>query len=104
MSARKIEKGISADAIAPTRFALPLDGIRVHKNGIEFHSAEPLTLWKEVTLDLQTPLAVKKIHFTGVVVGCEGNGHTGYNVSMLITDISRHSQELLNLLSASRWQ
>jgi hypothetical protein len=102
MSARKIDSLSPVNAqSAQTRLSLSANEIRVRKNGIEFHSSSPLAAWKEMTLDLQSPQG-KKIHCTGVVVACSGNRHAGYNVSVLFTNISKHSQELLSALVSSR--
>ena len=104
MSARKVADSSGAASAATSHLPLNLNTFRVRKNGIEFQTDKPLALWKELTLDLQTPIAAKKIHCTGIVVACDGSRHMGYTVSMVITNISRHSQEMLELLSASRLQ
>jgi hypothetical protein len=103
MSARKIVNGFSSVSAqsAKTRLSLPANAIRVRKNGIEFRSADPIAVWKEMTVDLQSPRG-KKIHCNGVVVACAGNRHTGYTVAMLFTNISRHAQEVLDSLLSSR--
>lgn len=101
MSARKIENLSPVNAqSAKTRLSLSANEIRLRKNGIEFTSSSPLAAWKEMTLDLQSPHG-KKIHCTGVVVACHGNRHTGYTVSVLFTNISKQSQELLASLISS---
>ncbi len=105
MSAKKIE-GIDGFTFqtppTQTRVALAANDVRVHRNGIEFHSDKPVAVWKEIAVALESPMTIKKIHCTGVVVACSGNRHTGYNVSMLFTHISKHSQEMLSFLSSSR--
>lgn len=87
---------------AKNRLQLPANAVRVRKNGIEFRTNSPLPLWSEMTVDLQSPREAKKIHFTGVIVACTGNRHAGYAVSMLFTNLTRHSQERLNQLGVSR--
>jgi hypothetical protein len=105
MSAKKIE-GIKGTAVvsqtSQVGLTLSATSVRLHGNGIEFHTSEPMTVWKEIAIALESPFAMEKIQCTGVVVACKGNRHTGYNISMLFTQISRHSQELLGFLSTSR--
>ncbi len=105
MSAKKID-GIDGFSLSsqPTQASLTLSAtsVRVHRNGLEFHTDKPMTVWKEIAIALESPLTIKKIQCTGVVVACAGNRHAGYNVSMLFTHISKHSQELLSFLSAAR--
>lgn len=103
MSARKIVNGFPSSSAqsAQTRLSLPANAIRVRKNGIEFRSTEPIEVWKEMTVDLQSPNG-QKIHCHGVVVACGGNRHSGYTVAMLFTDVSRHAQEVLDSLLSSR--
>lgn len=100
MSARKTDLS-SVDAHwAQARLCLSANEIRLRKNGIEFHSTDPLPVWKEMMLDLRSP-AGRKVHCTGVVVACSGNRHTGFIVAVMFTSISKHSQELLASLVSS---
>ena len=55
-----------------------------------------------MTVALQSSGDPKKVNCTGVVVACDGNRHTGYAVSMLFMNLSRQSQERLNLLAFSQ--
>lgn len=80
---------------------LSTDAVSVHKNGMEFRSPTPFTEWAEMTISLQSPLDGSKLQCNGVIVGCAGNKHTGYHVSMIFTSLSRQSQERLNLLARS---
>lgn len=100
MSARKIDQihSIQTTHQAQMRLSLPATAVRIRKSGIEFRSANPIPAWTEMTLDLQRPDA-KKFHCTGVVVACDGNRHAGYSVSLLFTNLSRHSQALLSSLA-----
>jgi len=100
MSARKIDlnHSIQTTSHAKTRLSLPANAVRVRKTGIEFRTADPIPAWTELTLDLQRPDA-KKFHCTGVVVACDGNRHVGYLISLLFTNLSRHSQEMLTSLA-----
>lgn len=83
-----------------TQLTLPRDAVRIHKGGIEFRVSKPLSLWKEMTVELQSLGDTKKAHFSGVVVACDGTRQSGYLVSMVITNVSRQSQERLNLLAS----
>jgi hypothetical protein len=105
MSARKLG---NTDVFQPvtvqaqaTRLSLPASAVRFRKNGIEFHSRTPLALWTEMTVDLQAPTEARKFHSTGVVVACNGNRHTGFDVSVLFTSLSRQAQARLSFLADS---
>ncbi len=74
--------------------------VRMHKNGIEFKVLKPLPLWKEMTVAVQTQASHRPTHFTGVVVACDGNRHSGYVVSMVILNMTRQTQERLNVLAS----
>ena len=100
MSARKINSPVS-NPTQETRLSLSANAVRVRKNGVEFISKHTVPTWTEMVIDLESP-GGKKIHCTGVVVACQGNRHSGYNVSMLFTNIPRSSQQLLNTLSSPR--
>lgn len=81
---------------------LPASAIRFRRNGIEFHTAEPIPTWTEMTVDLQSPREARKMHCTGIVVDCQGNRHSGYSVSMLFVNLSRQSQQQLSQLAHSQ--
>lgn len=103
MSSSKLDKSGVFDPLTvqtpQTKLNLPPNAVRVHKNGIEFRTAKSFPIWKEMTVEMQSPGNPKKVHFTGVVVACNGNRHTGYVVSMVYTSLSRQSQERLNMLA-----
>ncbi|SRR6266511_4821941 len=82
-----------------TQLTLPPDAVRFRRNGIEFRSPTPIPVWTEMTVALQSPGGAGKVNCTGVVVACDGNRHAGYAVSMLLMNLSRQSQERLNLLA-----
>ena len=103
MGARKVTSGSAFKTHAVKQsLSLSATDIRVCKNGIEFHAATPVSLWTEMILDLHSPHDSNDIHCNGVVVACAGNVRGGYTVSMLFTHISKHSQEALAALCASR--
>lgn len=78
------------------------DTVSIRKNGIEFHSAQPIPIWTEMSVDLHSVKDAKKLHCTGVVVACQGNRHAGYQVSIVFMNLSRQSQERLSLLAFSQ--
>ena len=88
--------------IQQTRLNLPADGVRIRKNGIEFRIATPIPIWTEMSVDLVSPRETKKLHCHGVVVACAGNRHAGYLVSMVFMNLSRQSQERLNMMAFSQ--
>ena len=85
-----------------TQLSVPPDAVRFRKNGIEFRAPTPIPVWTEMTVALQSPGETGKVTCTGIVVACDGNRHTGYAVSMLFLNLSRQSQERLNLLAFSQ--
>ncbi len=85
-----------------TTLNLPHAAVRIRKNGIEFRSPTPIPAWTEMTVSLQSASQSKRVNCTGIVVACEGNRHAGYAVSMLLMNLSRQSQERLNLLAYSQ--
>ena len=85
-----------------TTLNLPHAAVRIRRNGIEFRSPTPIPAWTEMTVSLQSTTQGKRVNCTGIVVACEGNRHTGNAVSMLLMNLSRQSQERLNLLAYSQ--
>lgn len=74
----------------------------VRKNGLEFLSTSPIPVWTELTADLRSGPAGRPLRGTGVVVDCTGNRHTGYVVSLMFMNLSRHAQERLTELAGAR--
>jgi len=102
MSARRIRNDLLqplAVQARTTQLDLPASAVRIRKNGIEFRSENEIPAWTEMTVAMQTPLDSKKLNFTGVVVACNGNRHTGYTVSMVFTSVSKQAQARLNSLA-----
>lgn len=85
-----------------TRLSLPANAVKIRKNGIEFRTGNPIAIWTEMSVDLESPLHGKKVHCRGVVVACNGNRHSGYVVSMIFMNLSRQSQEHLSSLAFSQ--
>src|SRR6059036_3776298 len=86
MSARKVE---SADILQPIilqsealRLDLPTTALVFRRNGMEFRINDPIPVWTEMTVSLQTPGEARRFNCTGVVVACHGSRHAGYLVSM----------------------
>jgi hypothetical protein len=84
-----------------TRLDLSPDAVVIRRNGIEFRSAASFAPWTEMTVTLVSPRDHGKVHCNGVVVECRGSRHTGYVVSLVLTGLSRQSQERLNTLAYS---
>ncbi len=74
------------------------ESIVIRRGGIEFRSPSSFPSWTEMTLTLQAS-GSEFIRCSGVVVGCTGNRHQGYHVSMVFTDLSEHAQEQLAAMS-----
>ena len=105
MSARKITNAELLQALSiqsqTTRLDLPAREVRIHRNGIEFRTADPIPVWTEMTVALELPEEAKKLQCTGVIVACTGNRHLGYTISMVFTSVSPHAQERLKALAFS---
>jgi hypothetical protein len=96
MSARKIDNcPLGATSNSTQCLTVPAGSVKIRKNGIEFHNAEPFAPWREMTVSLQGAGLAKKVNFTGVIVACTGNHREGYEISMLFTHVSRLSQARL---------
>jgi hypothetical protein len=102
MSARTLDKAsFSPLGAGAERKVLPLPAgfFQIRKNGIEFQSSTPISEWTEMTVELETSARGRKVRCTGVVVACNGNRHSGYQVAMVFTDLSPQSQARLNNLA-----
>jgi hypothetical protein len=102
MSARTLSKTslqpLSIES-GPKVLPLPAGFFQIRRNGIEFQSSTAIPEWTEMTVELETSASGKTVRCTGVVVSCDGNRHSGYQVAMLFTDLSRQSQARLNDLA-----
>jgi len=74
---------------------------RIRHNGIEFHHDTEFDQWTEMTVDLHDPVDGKEIKATGVVVSCKGDRHRGYEVSMVLMNLSEANSVRLSLLAYS---
>ncbi len=84
-----------------TQLTLAPHAVRVHKSGIQFRTGKPMPVWKEMTVAMESPGKLRKTHFTGVVVDCEGDRHAGYQVSLVFTSVTRHAHEQLSFLAGA---
>jgi hypothetical protein len=105
MSARKLQSSASVEQnitvqARQTQLSLSPGAVVIRKNGIEFRSATPFSLWTEMTVTLDWPQE-GRVHCNGVVVACTGSRHGGYQVSMIFTGVSKQSQARLNTLAYS---
>ena len=107
MSASKLDtSGVFQSPTEPSvaaQFQLSPRTCHIRKSGIEFHSATPVPIWKEMTMELQGPEPSRKVQCDGVVVACEGNPQTGYQVSLVFTHLTRQAQQRLTGLASRYW-
>ena len=105
MSARKADGSTSFSQVTvqarQTQLSLAPDAVIIRKNGIEFLSPTPFPTWTEMTLTLQSPLDAATVNCSGVVIACSGNRHSGYQVAMVFTSLSRQAQARLSSLAYS---
>ena len=106
MSARKITNNVSSQQLTvnsrKASLTLSPDAVSIHKGGIEFRSETSFPIWVEMTVTLQSPHDGATVNCTGVVVGCSGNKHAGYQVSMVFTSLTKQAEAQLNTIVYSR--
>lgn len=73
----------------------------IRKNGIEFLSSRALAPWTEVNLSIESPAEKRRVNCRGVVVACDGNRHSGYQVSLLFLGLTPQTQQRLESLALS---
>lgn len=83
----------------PAPLLLDPGAVCVSKNGIEFRQQEPIPTWTELTVSLIPPHSAERITCTGVVVGCTGNRHLGYLISLLFSGLSPQATRQLGQLA-----
>ena len=105
MSAKKFESADSFQKVTvegrQSRLELSDEEVIIHRGGIEFQSPIPFNPWTEMTVALQSPRDGGRVQCSGVVIACSGNKHTGYQVSMVFTGMSRQAQSRLSLMARS---
>jgi hypothetical protein len=108
MSAKRLAGASSFQAsvsvnVRDSKLELSTDTVSIHKNGIEFRSPKPFTEWSEMTVALLSPKDGKRISCNGVIVGCAGNKHTGYHISMVFTGLNSETQKQLGTMARSKF-
>lgn len=73
----------------------------VRNNGIQFHYDSEIPKWTELAVHLHDPADGAEIKGTGVVVACSGDCHKGYEVSMVLLNLSEAHQARLGVLAYS---
>lgn len=106
MSAGRIDRRSSSSSTAETAqpvstLSLPAGAVTIRKNGIEFLTAKPLSPWTEVNLSIESPSEKKRVNCRGVVVACDGNRHSGYQVSLLFVGLTPQVQQRLESMALS---
>ena len=86
-----------------SRLELSTDSVSIHKNGIEFRSPRSFNEWSEMTVALVSPKDGSRISCHGVIVGCAGNKHTGYHISMVFTGLSSEMEKQLGTMARSEF-
>jgi hypothetical protein len=110
MSARQSESSAlcehPAAGLAAARLAgplhLPVEAVRVRRNGIEFHHAQPLAPWTEVLVRVSHSGREEPVPCTGVVVACTGSPRTGYCISVVLIGLPPQSERTLAALAHSQ--
>ena len=103
MSARRIAENTSFQnsftvQSGQVNLSLTEDNVVLHKNGIEFRSPAPFSLWTEMTVALKSA-DEGKVNCSGVVISCTGSKHAGYHVSMVFTGMSKQAQLRLSSMA-----
>jgi hypothetical protein len=84
------------DQVSDTNLVLSASQVAIRKNGLEFLSNRPFSIWAEVNIELRLPLQEGTVRGSGVVVDCNGSPQTGYVVALLFVGLSRQAQDRLN--------
>lgn len=100
MATRKAAPAPFPAARAAQHLNLSTGTTRIRRNGIEFRSGGPISLWTEMTVCLHGPDG-QEVHATGVVVECRGDRHQGHTVSMVFMALTPLAQARLSRLAYS---
>lgn len=108
MSAKRLTgtSSLHASVSVSTRdsqLELSTEAVSIHKNGIEFRSPRPFNEWSEMTVALHSPKDGSRIACHGVIIGCAGNKHTGYHISMVFTGLSSETEKQLGTMARSEF-
>ncbi|HUC83743.1 MAG TPA: PilZ domain-containing protein [Candidatus Acidoferrales bacterium] len=90
-------------SVRDAKLELSTNMVSIHKNGIEFRSPKPFNEWSEMTVGLLSPKDGQRISCHGVIVGCAGNKHTGYHISMVFTELNAEAQKQLGTMARSEF-
>ena len=85
------------------KLELAASAVSVHRNGIEFRSPKPFNEWSEMTVGLLSAKDGSRIACHGVIVGCAGNKHTGYHISMVFTGLTSQTEKQLGAMARSEF-
>ena len=55
-----------------------------------------------MTLTLESPRGDGRVHCNGVVIGCSGNKHAGYHISMVFTSLTKQAEARLSQIAFSQ--
>jgi len=108
MSAKKLA-GINAFSASvsvashDSKLELSTDSVSVHRNGIEFRSPTSFKEWSEMTVALVSPRDGSRVSCHGVIVGCAGNKHTGYHISMVFTGLTSQTERQITAIARSKF-
>ena len=80
------------------RLTLSADSVVILRSGIEFRSPTAFPAWTEMNLALRAA-DNRVVNCSGVVIGCSGNKHAGYHVSMVFTGLSKQAEARLSLMA-----
>jgi hypothetical protein len=83
------------------KLLLAANQVVIRKNGLEFAASRPIPVWTELTVELRSGETGRPLRGSGVVVDCAGNRHSGYIVSLMFMNLTRHAQERLTELASS---
>lgn len=86
-----------------SKLELSTESVSIHRNGIEFRSPRPFNEWSEMTVALLSPKDGSRISCHGVIVGCAGNKHAGYHISMVFTGLSSETEKQLGNMARSEF-
>lgn len=103
MSARKIHSHAAFEPVLvqsrQTFLSLAPRDVCIRKSGVEFITTSPIAPWTEMTVELEAGVGSGSVNCNAVVVGCVGDKHQGYVVSMLFTGLSKQAQNRLNQIA-----
>ena len=73
----------------------------IRNNGLQFHYHQEIPAFTEMAVNLHDPADGAEIRGTGIVVACSGDRHKGYEVSLLLLNLSPAHRARLGVLAYS---